>query len=60
MQRRYRLLEGERLEQAIALYSSGQSLLTVGKQLGVSLETVRYALRQAGVEIRSRPGWSYR
>jgi DNA-binding CsgD family transcriptional regulator len=56
--RRYRLLEGERLGEAIGLYKGGQSLSTIGSGMGVSPETVRNVLIRAGVTLRPRPGWN--
>ena len=56
--RRYRLVEGDRITQAVNLYESGHSLSTVGSQMGVSPETVRNVLIRAGVTLRPRPGWN--
>ena len=57
--RRYRLLSGERLTRAIALYELGQSLASVASAMGVSAETVRTAFIRAGVPTRPRKGWSH-
>ena len=57
--RRYRLLQGDKLDEAIKHYQRGASLRTVGQHVGVSLETVRHALLSAGVTLRPRPGWKY-
>jgi hypothetical protein len=50
--RRYRLIEGERLDLAIQRYWAGLSVATIGRELSVSGETVRKALIQAGVRLR--------
>ena len=55
--RRYRLIEGEQLAEAIKAYESGSSLATIGAHMGVSPYTIRRALLGAGVTIRTRPGW---
>ena len=55
--RRYRIVEGERLHLAIQSYQDGQSVVSIGKELGVADETVRKALIQAGVKLRPRRGW---
>jgi transposase-like protein len=57
--RRYRILQGDILDEAINQYQQGSSLRTVGQRLGVSLDTIRHALIHAGVELRARPGWKY-
>jgi DNA-binding transcriptional regulator PaaX len=57
--RRYRMMEGDRLKEAIAAYQSGKSLAAVGAELGVSMTTVRVAFNKAGVLLRPRPGWKY-
>jgi hypothetical protein len=41
--RRYRLIEGEQLAEAIKAYESGDSLATIGSRMGVSPYTVRRA-----------------
>jgi hypothetical protein len=56
--RRYRLIEGEQLAEAIKAYKNDDSLATIGVQMGVSHYTVRRALLGAGVTIRTRPGWN--
>ena len=56
---RYRLVEGVKLQAAIDAYQHGQSLATIGHELGVSLDTVRAVLMKAGVRLRPRPGWRY-
>jgi len=58
--RRYRLIEGERLIEAISAYRSGGSLSKVGVLMGVSRDTIRNALIREGVTLRPRPGWDYR
>jgi hypothetical protein len=57
---RYRLVQGDKLNSAIDAYQDGQSLATIGRRLGVSLDTVRAALMKAGMEMRPRPGWKYK
>jgi DNA-directed RNA polymerase specialized sigma24 family protein len=42
----------------IQRYNSGESIATIGHDLGVSPTTVRRRLLHAGVALRSRPGWS--
>ena len=54
--RRYRLVEGEQLDLAIQSYQDGNSVVTIGKELGVAGETIRKALIQAGVKLRPRRG----
>lgn len=39
-------------------YSAGESIATIGHDLGVSPTTVRRRLLDAGVSLRPRPGWS--
>ncbi len=39
-------------------YISGESIATIGHDLGVSPTTVRKRLLDAGVALRPRPGWS--
>jgi DNA-binding CsgD family transcriptional regulator len=55
--RRYRLIEGHLLTEAIKAYENGDSLATIGARMGVSPYTIRRALLGAGVSIRQRPGW---
>jgi lambda repressor-like predicted transcriptional regulator len=55
--RRYRLIEGELLAEAIKAYENGDSLATLGDRMGVSPYTIRRALLGVGVTIRARPGW---
>jgi hypothetical protein len=57
--RRYRLVEGERLQRAIQGYQDGQSVVSIGKGLGAAGNTVRKALIEAGVKLRPRRGWKY-
>jgi IS30 family transposase len=57
--RRYRLVEGERLQQAIQSYHSGMSVISIAKELGVAGDTVYKALTNAGVKLRPRRGWQY-
>ena len=57
--RRYRILREERLRNAIRRYRQGASLKTIGRELGVSLDTVRKALIRSGEELRPRRGWKY-
>ena len=45
-----------RIDEARALYEQGWSLARIGDQFGVPAETVRLALRRAGVQIRRRSG----
>lgn len=47
----------ERLHLAIQSYQGGMSVLSIGKELSVSGETVRKALTKAGVKLRPRRGW---
>ena len=56
--RRYQKLSVELVETASVLYQGGLSLTKIGVQLGLSAETVRQALMRAGLQIRSRRGWS--
>ncbi|CAM9583494.1 unnamed protein product, partial [Phaeothamnion confervicola] len=51
-------LVGSALTKAVEMYSSGMSLQAVGEALCVDAKTVSRALRNAGVEVRPRPGWS--
>jgi hypothetical protein len=39
-------------------YNAGESIATIGHDLGVSPTTVRKRLLDAGVALRPRPGWS--
>jgi predicted transcriptional regulator len=39
-------------------YNAGESIATIGLDLGVSPTTVRKRLLDAGVSLRPRPGWS--
>jgi len=57
--RRYRLLEGDKLQAAILSYQNGSSLASIGSELGVSLGTVWGGLRKAGIKLRPRRGWRY-
>jgi hypothetical protein len=57
--RRYRLLQGDTLKSAITSYQRGQSLAMIGQEQGISLDTVRAALTNAGVRLRPRPVWHY-
>ena len=50
--RRYRLLSGDVLDDAVGLYEAGLSLVDVGARLSVSPNTVLNALRTAGVSRR--------
>lgn len=59
LDRRRPRLGPRQTEEAIRLYSQGSSLMVIGKQFGVSPETVRSALTRAGVELRPRRGWKY-
>jgi lambda repressor-like predicted transcriptional regulator len=58
--RRYRLLEGERLDGAIQAYKSGESIISIANRLGVAGDTIRKALIKAGVRMRPRRGWPHR
>lgn len=40
-------------------YNAGESIATIGHDLGVSPTTVRKRLLDAGVALRPRPGWSH-
>lgn len=42
----------------VSRYSAGESIATIGLDLGVSPTTVRKRLLDAGVALRPRPGWS--
>ena len=57
--RRYRMVEGARLEEAIRDYNNGNSIISIATKLGVAGDTVRKALNRAGVKLRPRPGWTY-
>lgn len=57
--RRYRLVEGKRLQQAIQSYQSGMPVISIAKELGVAGDTVHKALTKAGVKLRPRRGWEY-
>ena len=57
--RRYRLVEGKRLQQAIQSYQDGMSVISISKELGVAGDTVHKALTKAGVKLRPRRGWQY-
>ena len=57
--RRYRMVEGERLEGAIRDYNGGDSIISIATKLGVPGDTVLKALNGAGVKLRPRPGWMY-
>jgi DNA-binding transcriptional ArsR family regulator len=46
------------IDEAIRLYEGGWSLDRVGEHFGVDGETVRRALRAAGVTLRPRRGWT--
>jgi DNA-directed RNA polymerase specialized sigma24 family protein len=48
------------LEESVLVerYSAGESIATIGHDLGVSPTTVRKRLLDAGVALRPRPGWS--
>jgi hypothetical protein len=50
----YRKLFGERLQEAIGLYNGGMSLRKVANHLGVTPDTARRRLVEAGVTIRGR------
>ena len=54
--RRFRILQGERLDEAIRLYGQGKSLAKVGARLGVSPDAVADTLRRVGVKVRPKPG----
>jgi hypothetical protein len=43
MARRYRMVEGDRLQRAIQEYQIGKSVVSIGKELGVAGDTVRRA-----------------
>ena len=38
-------------------YAAGESIATIGHDLGVSPTTIRKRLLDAGVALRARPGW---
>jgi hypothetical protein len=46
------------INEATRLYEEGRSLARVGEHFGVDGETVRRALRAAGVTLRPRRGWT--
>ncbi|TDU29320.1 hypothetical protein EDF61_10259 [Arthrobacter sp. JUb115] len=46
-------LGGQQIKEAARLYAQGDSLMTIGKKLSVSAQTVRSRLIDAGVEMRS-------
>ena len=47
------------LDEATRLYEQGWSLARLGDRFGVDAETVRRALRKAGIPLRARNGWAY-
>jgi hypothetical protein len=55
--RRSTLAAGD-VAEAARLYESGDSLQSVGQHFGVAAHTAAAVLREAGVEIRPRRGWS--
>ena len=59
MPTRIRGLDPAQIEEAIRLYGEGWSLTQLGVHLSVDRKTVYYRLRQAGVQLRPRPGWKY-
>ena len=54
---RKRVLTAEQAAEAVVLYQSGHSLMTVGMRLGVDAKTISRELARAGVQLRARPGW---
>ncbi len=50
------MIEGDRLQQAVGAYKRGRSLADIGRELGVSMDTVRVALNKAGVTLRPMRG----
>jgi uncharacterized protein (DUF433 family) len=46
------------INEATRLYDQGWSLARIGEHFGVDGETVRRALRAAGVTLRPRRGWT--
>lgn len=54
---RHRTMDDEKIVRCIELYSSGLSLVKVGKQLGIDQATVRRALLSAGITLRPRLGF---
>lgn len=46
------------LQVAASLYADGHSLAAVGAHFDIHAETVRNRLRRAGLEVRTRHGWS--
>ena len=52
-------LDPAHVEAAAELYRAGQSLATVGRQIGCGPDNLRKALITHGVIIRPRRGWSY-
>jgi transposase-like protein len=55
---RQRGLTQTQIEEAVHLYVNGWSLTKIGERFGIYPHSVRYRLRQAGVPLRPRPGWS--
>ena len=53
---RYRLIGEDELALATVLYASGESLASIGSNLGVAANTVRTALLAAGVTMRDTHG----
>jgi DNA-directed RNA polymerase specialized sigma24 family protein len=49
-------LSPEQIQHAVLMYAKGQSLVTIGKLLGVNAETVHTRLREKGVQIRDTHG----
>jgi DNA-binding CsgD family transcriptional regulator len=52
-------LTGPSLDKAIRLYSGGWSCKSIGDHLGYNQRTIWTALRNAGVVLRPRRGWTY-
>ena len=54
--RQTRGLSGQQIDDAVHFYERGQSLMRIGRQLGVSPNTVRRQLLDRDVRLRKRPG----
>lgn len=53
-----RRLTEEEISEAARRYEEGMSLARLGERYGVSAETVRIKLLDAGVQLRARRGWA--
>jgi DNA-directed RNA polymerase specialized sigma24 family protein len=58
--RRSKGIPPEQIDEVVADYGHGLSLVTIGDKWSVDPATVALALRKAGIELRPRRGWSAR